>query len=178
MTKIVNKLPVSAERLKVFRDTALKKMIAEQSEKIAGNLFEELKSVADKTFVMMKNKKVWFDRSNAAIYPKFEQFSLPKFITRGQPSKNYSLDFEGFNFVAMSVAECQKSFNAGDNPYRKSDGTFKHFPISPTLILTGEFPKSGGGRFFNSEGISEEGLNKSLNIAIFVFKSGSLSSKI
>ena len=37
------------------------------------NLAENIRPVADKTFVMMKNKKVWFDRNNAAIANKMSQ---------------------------------------------------------------------------------------------------------
>lgn len=82
--------------------------IALAAEKVKAdilNLAENIRGVADKTFVMMKNKKVWFDRNNAAIYPKFEHFTLPEFQTKGQPSKNYSADFEGFHFVGMTRRE-------------------------------------------------------------------------
>ncbi len=47
------------------------------------NLAENIKHVADKTFVMMKNKQVWFDRNNVALYPKFDHFTLPEFKTKG-----------------------------------------------------------------------------------------------
>lgn len=111
------------------------------------NLAENIKSVADKTFVMMKNKKVWFDRNNAALYPKFEEFTLPEFKTAGQPSKNYSVDFEGFHFVGMTRREGLNSFiNGSGNPYLKDDGNFRNFPNSQNRfggILTGEL-NSGG----------------------------------
>lgn len=151
MTKIITKLPVTVEGIKNFRENALKKMIIEETNKIFNEGFDELKKITDKTFVKMKNKKVWFDRYNSAIYPRFEEFSLPKFKTKGQPSKNYSLDFEDFHFVAMTTSECRKSFskNCG-NPYDNGNGSFKHFPIRPEKILTEELVPGGGVQFFDA----------------------------
>ena len=92
-------------------------------------LRKEIAPVADKTFVMMKNKQVWFDRNNAALFPKFEAGVLQAFNTQNQPTRNYSLDFEGFRFAPMTSNEFDKSFcNGSGNPYLRDNGNFKNFP--------------------------------------------------
>ncbi|MBR4152883.1 MAG: hypothetical protein IKT98_07980 [Selenomonadaceae bacterium] len=130
----------------IFSEAAVAK-----GDEIARNLAklkDDIASACDKTFVMMKNKQVWFDRNNAALFPKFHKFSLPRYKTRYAPSLGYSTNFEGFNFVAMTINECQKSFtNNKGNPYLKSDGNFNHFPIRPDRILTDD-----GHRFVDTNG--------------------------
>ena len=119
----------------IFTDSAAAK--GEQIARELAALKDDIAPACDKTFVMMKNKQVWFDRNNAALFPKFDKFSLPKFRTRGEPSRGYSVNFEGFSFVAMTVTECQRSFTTGKgNPYLQSDNTFRHFPNFTKLILT------------------------------------------
>ena len=65
-------------------------------------LKDDIAPACDKTFVMMKNKQVWFDRNNAALFPKFEAKVLQAFNTHDQPTRGYSLNFENFNFVPMT----------------------------------------------------------------------------
>lgn len=127
----------------IFTDSA-----AAMGEKIARDLSalkDDIAPVADKTFVMMKNKQVWFDRNNAALFPKFEAGVLQAFNTYHQPTRGYSLDFEGFIFLPMTSNEFDKSFLIrSGNPYLQSDGYFKHFPsnTNSTFILTEELDGS------------------------------------
>lgn len=58
------------------------------------SFFEELKPIAEQRFVMMKNKQVWYDKENAALFPKYESGVLQAFTTRNKPTINYRLDFE------------------------------------------------------------------------------------
>ena len=51
--------------------------------------FEELKPIAEQHFVMMKNKQVWYDRENAALFPKFEAMTLPKTNTKCDPTRTW-----------------------------------------------------------------------------------------
>ena len=89
--------------------------------------FEKLKPIAEQRFVMMKNKHVWYDRLNAAAYPKFEH-NLPAVGGSYSNVVNYKLDFEGFTFIPMTYEECSKSFTLGTgNPYLNSDGSFQYF---------------------------------------------------
>ena len=104
--------------------------------------FEDIRPLATRRFVRMRNKKVWFDRANAALFPMFEAVDLPVFDTSRQPMKNYrGMDFEGFHFLPMTQREFKKSFMANTgNPYLQSTGGFSHFPENTynTVILTKE----------------------------------------
>ncbi len=110
----------------IFSDAAAAK--GDEIAKSLAMLKDDIAPAADKTFVMMKNKQVWFDRNNAALFPKFESGVLQTFDTYKQPARDYSLYFEGFNFVPMTSIEYIKSFTSGrGNPYLNSDRTFKYF---------------------------------------------------
>ena len=103
---------------------------------------KSMEPLASQNFVRMRNKNVWFDRRNAALFPRFDAVELPVFDTSRQPVKSFrGLDFEGFCFLPMSQEEFRKSFMAGSgNPYLQSDGGFSHFSPDTysTVILTKE----------------------------------------
>lgn len=102
---------------------------------------DELEKFRDAPYVMMENKKVWFDRKTSGIFPRFEAVELPSFATVGRPLYNYSgWTFEGFIFTPMTPEECLKSFVIGqDNPYLDEDGNFKHFatPLKKIILVSG-----------------------------------------
>ena len=104
--------------------------------KEVGKLFEELTVIAEQRFVMMKNKALWYDRENVALYPKFEATKLPTMNTRSEAAKTYTAVIEGFQFRAISLKEAEKSFveDVG-NPYIK-DGKYLHFSIWEATLLT------------------------------------------
>ena len=107
------------------------------------SLFEELRPLAEQHFTQMKNKKVWFDRHNVALYPKFEDFKLPQFSVSGKLTAKYSADFEGFHFSGINRMECMRSFLAGSgNPYLQADGKYRCFANKDSkendTIITGE----------------------------------------
>ena len=100
----------------IFTDSAVAK--GDEIAKRLATLKDDIAPACDRTFVMMKNKQVWFDRNNAALFPKFEAFSLPRFRYTDTSCSNYSADFEGFHFVPMTVNEGLKTFiTASKNPY-------------------------------------------------------------
>ena len=118
----------------IFTDSAVAK--GDEIAKNLATLKNDIAPACDKTFVMMKNKQVWFDRNNSALYPKFEHM-LPVVGGNYLNVVNYSLDFEGFQFVTMTFEECTKSFTMGKgNPYLQSDGNFKYFTNHNDQILT------------------------------------------
>ena len=125
-TLIKKSLSVVREQIPMFVRNTIVDGIEPTAAKVKADILrvlDDIRPIADKTFVMMKNKAVWFDRNNAALYPKFEALTLPTFTTKGQPSKNYGLDFEGFRFVAMTRKECMKSFvDWAGNPYLQDNG--------------------------------------------------------
>lgn len=140
----------------IFTDSA-----AAMGEKIARDLArlkDDIAPACDKTFVMMKNKQVWFDCNNAALYPKFEVGVLQAFNTTNQPTRNYSLNFAGLNFVPMTSSEFDKSFRTGSgNPYLLSDGKFRYFPGNSkpnyrNAILTEEIDSSNQTHVRQSDG--------------------------
>ncbi|MBR4696451.1 MAG: hypothetical protein IKO94_10265 [Selenomonadaceae bacterium] len=114
----------------------------EEMEKGIRAFLEAVRPLASRHFVKMRNKKVWFDRENAALFPMFEEVTLPVFDTSSQPAESFQgLDFEGFRFTLMSQGEFRKSFMAGSgNPYLRKDGGFSHFSKDTydTVILTKE----------------------------------------
>ena len=114
----------------------------EEMEKGIRAFLEAVRPLASHHFVKMRNKKVWFDRENAALFPMFEEVTLPVFDTSSQPAESFQgLDFEGFRFTPMSQGEFRKSFMAGSgNPYLRKDGGFSHFSKDTydTVILTKE----------------------------------------
>ncbi len=141
----------------IFADSAVA-----MGEKIASDLAklkDDIAPACDKTFVMMKNKQVWFDRNNAALFPKFEAGVLRAFDTNHQPTANYSLQFEGATFVPMTFGEAKKSFHIGTgNPYLKSDNTFKYFPDDGynNTILTEELSSGKSHYFFAASDESDK----------------------
>ena len=97
--------------------------IAPAADKVRADILkiaENIKPVADKTFVMMKNKKVWFDRNNAAIYPKFEHFTLPQFKFNDKSAINYTTDFAALHFL-NAIPICRTTATLGTSPTRKID---------------------------------------------------------
>lgn len=110
----------------IFTDAAADK--GDEIAKSLATLKDDIAPAADKTFVMMKNKQVWFDRNNAALYPKFEAGVLPTLSTYCYCNYYSGLDFEGFHFVAITGNEFKKSFlRDKGNPYLDGNN-FKSFP--------------------------------------------------
>ena len=118
--------------------TSAKKSISlDEFEDYVTFAIDELEKFRDAPYVMMENKKVWFDRGTGGIFPRFEAVELPSFATVGRPLYNYSgWTFEGFTFTPMTPEECLKSFIVGmDNPYLDEDGNFKYFPTALKKII-------------------------------------------
>ena len=49
----------------------------EQVEQAVNDLLKACQALLDQRFVMMKNKRVWYDRYVAALYPKLDQINMP-----------------------------------------------------------------------------------------------------
>ena len=100
-------------------------------------VIDELEKFKENPFVMMENKKVWFDRATSALFPRFEAVKLPHFPTVNRPLRNFSgWQFEGLTFYPMTVEECKKSFIIGKiNPYLSENGTFENFPTELKRII-------------------------------------------
>lgn len=93
-------------------------------------------------FVKMANKRVWFDRDAAGLYPKIESCNMPYcsrsmgvFRVTNDDVSNFqlagkrfvSMNVDGIEFVMPKVREAQKTFLKGNgNPYIADDGTIKY----------------------------------------------------
>ncbi len=112
----------------IFTDSAVA-----MGEKIARELAalkDDIAPVADKRFVLMKNKKVWFDRDVAGLFPRMEDNDLPKFICNAADDvRNYAgFKKDGFTFLPMTGVECSKTFRKDvGNPYLLSDGRLTYY---------------------------------------------------
>ncbi|MBQ9487323.1 MAG: hypothetical protein IJU91_05940 [Selenomonadaceae bacterium] len=140
----------------IFTAAAVAK--GDEIAKRLATLKDDIAPTCDKTFVMMKYKQVWFDRNNAALFPKFEKFSLPRFKYTDTSCANYSADFEGFHFVPMTVNEGLKTFTSKStaNPYMKSNGDFEYFKNVAYYhdVMTGEINSDGYPKYILKTGWS------------------------
>ena len=100
------------------------------------------RSLSTWRFVKMKNKRVWFDREVAGLYPKLESCNMPlckrtssKFELANETRSNFRMDgtmfvsmnVDDIEFVMPSVWEAKKTFLRGNgNPYITSDGIIKY----------------------------------------------------
>ena len=107
--------------------------------------FDALAPIARMRFVMMQNKEVWYDRENAALFPKFEALTLPQEKGSNGPINNWKgLRFAGFQFVMMTRQEFNKSFlNGSGNPYLNYNNTYMCFPSESCYIMIGEKRSDG-----------------------------------
>lgn len=117
-------------------------------------IFKALIPLTNNDWVMMKNKKVWYDKATAGLFPKFEAIEFPIVRTNDHPVRNWrGLDFEGFHFVLMTPYEIKKSFIKGRaNPYMDYDGTFRNFPVQSRCLLSNEEKDSHQSHFVDKDG--------------------------
>ncbi|MEE0658841.1 MAG: hypothetical protein UCI88_07065 [Megasphaera massiliensis] len=111
-------------------------------EKKIDLVFQACQKLIDKRFVKMKNKRVWYDRDVAALYPKNDKVALPYcemylysgglYVCVGLKEFDYEskvLTVDGIEFVLASPGEAGKTFKKGNgNPYIQEDGTISNFP--------------------------------------------------
>ena len=115
----------------IFTDSAVA-----AGEKIARDLAalkDDIADVVDKRFVFFKNKKVWFDREVAGLYPCMDQLpdgvDIPIYRCneRDKYRNSFSWKWEGFSFTVPTVGECRKTFQRMDNhPYIDGNGKLKY----------------------------------------------------
>lgn len=115
----------------IFTDSA-----AAAGEKIARDLAAlkyDIAGVADKRFVFFKNKKVWFDREVAGLYPRMEKLSDEEDIPiyrcdeRDKYCNSFGWEWDGFIFTVPTVYECNKTFQRMDNhPYIDDYGNLRY----------------------------------------------------
>jgi len=120
----------------------------EQFSLFFDSLYQNLKKVVDKRFVIMKNKDVWFDRDVAGLYPRMDKHDMPVYQCRGRTElqKFYRYHQDNYVFAMMSSKECNKTFcKHNGNPFLDSKGylkyrgmaTYNNYIITENYIIDG-----------------------------------------
>ena len=114
-------------------------------EKKIDFVFQACRKLIDKRFVKMKNKRVWYDRDTAALYPQHDKVTVPHcemmlrsgklHIYEGVKDFDYqsnTLTVDGIEFVLASAEESSKTFNSENgNPYIDREGRIADYPTNP-----------------------------------------------
>lgn len=102
-------------------------------EQAVNNILKACQALVDKRFVMMKNKRVWYDRDVAALYPKLDQVAMPyckstvpslEIYQAGEEfdSEENLLHVDDITFHLATPQEATTTFHEGNgNPYLDGD---------------------------------------------------------
>lgn len=115
MTKIITKLPVDADELKKFRESALKKMIDDAAKVVEEGfpvLCNEIKNRFNSgEWIYMQNKDVYYINDIVGLMPNLSNWYCPISDSRQDYNTSTNLKFHGFNGVLPTEAEVKKCFN-------------------------------------------------------------------
>ena len=101
----------------------------EQVEQAVNHILKACQALIDQRFVMMKNKRVWYDRDVAALYPKLDQVAMPYCKSNvpslaiyqageGFDTKENVLHVDDITFHLATPQEAVTTFHGGNgNPY-------------------------------------------------------------
>lgn len=111
----------------------------EQVEQAVNDLLKACQALMDQRFVMMKNKRVWYDRDVAALYPKLDQVAMP-YCKSDKPSleiyqageefdsEENLLHVDGITFHLATPKEATTTFHMGNgNPYIDGNGAITNY---------------------------------------------------
>lgn len=111
----------------------------EQVEQAVNNILKACQALIDQRFVMMKNKRVWYDRDVAALYPKLDQVAMPycksdvpslEIYQAGEEfdSEENLLHVDGITFHLATPKEATTTFHVEKgNPYIDSNGSITNY---------------------------------------------------
>lgn len=112
---------------------------SEQVEQAVNDLLKACQALIDQRFVMMKNKRVWYDRDVAALYPKLDQVAMP-YCKSDVPSlaiyragedfdtKENVLRIDDITFHLATPQEATTTFLQGNgNPYVDGNGDITNY---------------------------------------------------
>lgn len=159
MTEMSRKVPTQLDKLHVRRSDFENFFMqdvrtqCDQIEKSIDEVLQACRKLLDKRFVQMKNKRVWYDRDTAALYPKFDQVDMPYCEARLSytPSglditnkvKHFNpqemvLTVDGIDFVLASPREGMTTFrrNMG-NPYIEESGDIFYYKKTGNISYFG-----------------------------------------
>lgn len=107
----------------------------EQVEQAVNHILKACQALMDKRFVMMKNKRVWYDRDVAALYPKLDQVAMP-YCKSTVPS--------------LAIYQAGEEFDSEENVLRVDDITF-HLATPQEAATT--FHKENGNPYVAGNGV-------------------------
>lgn len=121
----------------------------EQVEQAVNHILKACQALIDQRFVMMKNKRVWYDRDVAALYPKLDQVAMP-YCQANRPELQVNragkefdreenlLCVDDITFHLATKREAIKTFRKGNgNPYIDDNGAISNY--SKNAHDTGDF---------------------------------------
>ena len=106
----------------------------EQVEQAVNHILKACQALMDKRFVMMKNKRVWYDRDVAALYPKLDQVVMP-YCKSTVPS--------------LEIYQAGEGFDTKENVLHVDDITF-HLATPQEAATT--FHRENGNPYVNGNG--------------------------
>lgn len=108
-------------------------------EQAVNHILKACQGLMDKRFVMMKNKRVWYDREVAALYPKLDQVAMPYCKStvpsleiyqagEGFDTKENVLHVDDITFHLATPQEAATTFHRGNgNPYVAGNGVITNY---------------------------------------------------
>lgn len=111
----------------------------EQVEQAVNHILKACQALMNKRFVMMKNKRVWYDREVAALYPKLDQVAMPYCKStvpsleiyqagEGFDTKENVLHVDDITFHLATPQEAATTFHRGNgNPYVNGNGGITNY---------------------------------------------------
>lgn len=143
----------------------------EQVEQAVNNILKACQALMDQRFVMMKNKRVWYDRDVAALYPKLDQVDMPycksdvpslEIYQAGEEfdSEENLLHVDGITFHLATPHEATTTFYKGNgNPYI-DNGAITNYAednAGPACFIADDYYyKSNYLRYHNTSGHCNE----------------------
>ena len=122
---------------------------SEQVEQAVNHILKACQALIDQRFVMMKNKRVWYDRDVVALYPKLDQVAMP-YCQANRPELQVNragkefdreenlLCVDDITFHLATKREAIKTFRKGNgNPYIDDNGAISNY--SKNAHSTGDF---------------------------------------
>lgn len=106
-----------------------------QVEQAVNPILKACQALMDKRFVMMKNKRVWYDRDVAALYPKLDQVAMP---------------YCKSNVPSLEIYLADEEFDTKENVLHVDDITF-HLATPQDAATT--FHKGNGNPYVNGYGV-------------------------
>lgn len=108
-------------------------------EQTVNDLLKACQALMAQRFVMMKNKRVWYDRDVAALYPKLDQINMPycrsdspdlQAVQAGEEfdTKENVLRVDDITFHLATPKEATTTFHQGNgNPYVDGNGAITNY---------------------------------------------------